>query len=148
MRTRQRLGIYRHELLVALRVINSVEKELIGAEWERWLRLENNKCRAIKRLLDENEKHDASAAPTGKPGGGINGGTSSEVAEDEASVSGADSSERDARGDGILSLAMERFTHRGDDVEKWYQEYCLSCYEEQNRLRHKSLTAGFASARS
>lgn len=32
-RTRQNLGSYRHELLVAMRVVNNVEREMIRAEY-------------------------------------------------------------------------------------------------------------------
>ncbi|KAJ5183442.1 hypothetical protein N7492_001058 [Penicillium capsulatum] len=50
--TRERLGTYRHDLLVALRVVNSIEKEVIQNEWERWLRDELRRCRQVEILLD------------------------------------------------------------------------------------------------
>ncbi|KAJ5748393.1 uncharacterized protein N7511_010089 [Penicillium nucicola] len=49
--TRERLGVYRHNLLVALRVVNSIEKEVIQTEWERWLREETRRCRQVEVLL-------------------------------------------------------------------------------------------------
>lgn len=49
--TRERLGMYRHNLLVALRVVNSIEKEVIQNEWERWLREELRRCRQVEILL-------------------------------------------------------------------------------------------------
>ncbi|EKV07563.1 Transcription factor SipA3, putative [Penicillium digitatum] len=49
--TRERLGLYRHNLLVALRVVNSIEKEVIQTEWERWLREEVRRCRQVEVLL-------------------------------------------------------------------------------------------------
>jgi hypothetical protein len=49
--TRERLGMYRHNLLVALRVVNSIEKEVIQTEWERWLREETRRCRQVEVLL-------------------------------------------------------------------------------------------------
>ncbi|KAJ5834869.1 hypothetical protein N7447_000895 [Penicillium robsamsonii] len=49
--TRERLGTYRHNLLVALRVVNSIEKEVIQTEWERWLREEIRRCRQVEVLL-------------------------------------------------------------------------------------------------
>ncbi|CAI7598645.1 unnamed protein product [Penicillium glandicola] len=49
--TRERLGMYRHNLLVALRVVNSIEKEVIQTEWERWLREEVRRCRQVEVLL-------------------------------------------------------------------------------------------------
>ncbi|CDM33777.1 hypothetical protein DTO013E5_1535 [Penicillium roqueforti] len=49
--TRERLGMYRHNLLVALRVVNSIEKEVVQTEWERWLREEVRRCRQVEVLL-------------------------------------------------------------------------------------------------
>jgi hypothetical protein len=43
--------MYRHNLLVALRVVNSIEKEVIQNEWERWLREELRRCRQVEILL-------------------------------------------------------------------------------------------------
>ena len=58
--TRERLGIYRHDLIVALRVVNSIERELVQNEWERWLRHELRRCRQVKILLkDIDEKKEA-----------------------------------------------------------------------------------------
>ncbi|KAJ5636575.1 uncharacterized protein N7484_009888 [Penicillium longicatenatum] len=62
--TRERLGTYRHNLLVGLRVVNGIEKEVIQTEWERWLGEELRRCRQVEILLgggsDEGEK-DAQA---------------------------------------------------------------------------------------
>jgi hypothetical protein len=52
-RTRHNFGTYRHDLLVALRVIERVEKETITAEWESWVSNEVGRCKATKRLIDE-----------------------------------------------------------------------------------------------
>ena len=49
--TRERLALYRHNLLVALRVVNSIEREVIQNEWERWLRQEIRRCRQVEMLL-------------------------------------------------------------------------------------------------
>jgi hypothetical protein len=54
LQTRERLGMYRHNLLVALRVVNSIEKEVIQTEWERWLRDELRRCRQVEILLGGN----------------------------------------------------------------------------------------------
>nr|KMM73263.1 hypothetical protein CPAG_09552 [Coccidioides posadasii RMSCC 3488] len=51
-RTRQRLGTYRHDLLVALKVINSIEKEVIRAEWERWIQQETRRCHMVDNMLN------------------------------------------------------------------------------------------------
>ncbi|KAL2074438.1 hypothetical protein VTL71DRAFT_8216 [Oculimacula yallundae] len=52
-RTRQHLGSYRHELMIALRVVNNVERETIKAEWENWLLDENQRCRQAQVILHE-----------------------------------------------------------------------------------------------
>ncbi|KAI5303825.1 SNF1-interacting protein [Ascosphaera pollenicola] len=54
--TRQRLGAYRHDLLVALRVINAIERESLRASWEDWVRQENQRCRVVKRMLEQHEE--------------------------------------------------------------------------------------------
>ena len=50
-RTRQHLGTYRHDLLVAMRVVNSIEKEVIQAEWEDWVSGENNRCTQMGKMM-------------------------------------------------------------------------------------------------
>lgn len=60
--TRERLGAYRYNLLVALRVVNSIEKEVVQNEWERWLREELRRCRQVDILLSgESEEGEAGA---------------------------------------------------------------------------------------
>ena len=53
-RTRTRLGSRRHDLLVAMRVVNNVETELLRGEWERWLAEENSQCKQLGILLKKN----------------------------------------------------------------------------------------------
>ncbi|KFA63488.1 hypothetical protein S40285_00326 [Stachybotrys chlorohalonatus IBT 40285] len=50
-RTRQRLGSYRHDLMVSMRVVNSVERELLQAEWENWLMHEKSLCDSLESKL-------------------------------------------------------------------------------------------------
>ncbi|KAF1967343.1 transcription factor SipA3 [Bimuria novae-zelandiae CBS 107.79] len=52
-RTRQNLGSHRHDLLVALRVVNRIEKEVIEAEYENWLLDETHKCERIGTMLGD-----------------------------------------------------------------------------------------------
>ncbi|KAL4793594.1 hypothetical protein BDV19DRAFT_214210 [Aspergillus venezuelensis] len=54
--TRERLGVYRYNLLVALRVVNSIEKEVLQSEWERWLQQEVRRCHQIEDLLVKEEE--------------------------------------------------------------------------------------------
>ncbi|KAL4881316.1 hypothetical protein BJY04DRAFT_218486 [Aspergillus karnatakaensis] len=51
--TRERLGMYRYNLLVALRVVNNIEKEVIQSEWERWVQQEVRRCRQVENLLTD-----------------------------------------------------------------------------------------------
>ncbi|KAI9721895.1 MAG: SNF1-interacting protein [Chrysothrix sp. TS-e1954] len=50
--TRTRMGTYRHDLLVALRLVNNIERDTIQAEYENWLIDENLKCRHVNDLID------------------------------------------------------------------------------------------------
>lgn len=53
-RTRQTLGTYRHDLLVAMRVVNSIEREVVQAEYEDWLMGENRRCSQLQDAIAEN----------------------------------------------------------------------------------------------
>lgn len=37
-----------------MRVINSIEQEMVDAEWEGWLEDENMKCKQVKTLMEQN----------------------------------------------------------------------------------------------
>lgn len=50
--TRQRLGMYRHDLVVALRVVNRIENEVLKGEWERWLGRETKRCDRVSGILE------------------------------------------------------------------------------------------------
>ncbi|CAK7233876.1 SNF1-interacting protein [Sporothrix curviconia] len=52
-RTRQRLGAYRHDLVVAMRVVNNVEREMVQSEWENWLADETQRCDQVGTMLAE-----------------------------------------------------------------------------------------------
>ena len=53
-RSREHLGIQRHDLLVAMRVVNSIEREIVNAHWEDWLLEEDVKCRHLGAMLSQN----------------------------------------------------------------------------------------------
>ncbi|PNS20167.1 hypothetical protein CAC42_5617 [Sphaceloma murrayae] len=54
--TRKTLARYRHDLLVALRVVNRVEKEVVQSAWEDWLTEETGRCDKMKKLLGEGQR--------------------------------------------------------------------------------------------
>ncbi|KAG9826726.1 hypothetical protein KCU77_g14646, partial [Aureobasidium melanogenum] len=55
-RTRHSLARYRHDLLVALRVVNRVEEEVVHAEWEDWVFEEERKCIKVERMMRKRNK--------------------------------------------------------------------------------------------
>jgi hypothetical protein len=57
-RSRQHIGAYRHDLLVALRTVNQVEKEILKAEWESWVWSEATKCKHAVQIFPNNDETD------------------------------------------------------------------------------------------
>lgn len=55
-KTRERLATYRHDLLVSLRLVNSIERETVQAEYENWILEESRKCEQIQGVLDDYAK--------------------------------------------------------------------------------------------
>jgi len=50
-KTRQRIATYRHDLLVSLRLVNSIERETMQAEYENWITEENVKCDQMRTIM-------------------------------------------------------------------------------------------------
>lgn len=117
-RTRQRLGSYRHDLLVAMRVVNSIEKEMIQSEWENWLADENLRCEQVKMMLSDKSNG-------GDSGSKSNATTSSSSSSNSATV--ADSSQQQK----TMKPLDEK---RVDSLKGWHAEYCGSCRVEKDRL--------------
>ena len=59
--SRTRIGTYRHDLLVALRLVNNIERDTIQVEYENWLVDENLKCRHMSTLINSRESNDHNA---------------------------------------------------------------------------------------
>ena len=114
-RTRQHLGSYRHDLVVAMRVVNNIEREMMKAEWENWLLDENVRCKQVQTMLRENR---TSTAPNKK-------------------AKGADFQQ-------VLDLKEKETSGKMDEMRKWHEEYCTSCKLEQDMLEkgRKHLTFG------
>lgn len=104
-RTRQKLGAYRHDLLVAMRIVNSIEQETIQSEWENWLADENMRCEQVNLMLKE------------KAG----------VAE-QSSKKGSASSQQQQK---VMRDVDET---RIEALKVWHQDYCGSCQADQARL--------------
>ncbi|KXX79066.1 Protein SIP3 [Madurella mycetomatis] len=107
-RTRQRLGGYRHDLLVAMRVVNGIELEMMQSEWENWLADETYRCAQVRGMLSRGE------------GDGEEG-----AAWDEAGVQKVLAGGAGRGGDG---------GKRREALKKWHAEYCGSCEADRKAL--------------
>lgn len=64
-RSRLSLQTYRHDLLIALRVVNNVEREVLRAEYENWLLDEGNWCRRVKGVIGPASEGDGEGSKGG-----------------------------------------------------------------------------------
>lgn len=106
-KTRQRLGNYRHDLLVAMRVVNGIEREMLQSEWENWLADENGRCEQARLLVLEGGSGSGNARVSGR-------------GEAAQKVLGGDEKEKKA----LMKEALR----------KWYEEYCGSCEADLTAL--------------
>lgn len=104
-RTRQHLGSYRHNLLVAVRLVNNVEREMIRAEWENWLLNENTRCKQVQMMLRENQTN---ISPTKR-------------------FKGADPQR-------VFDAKEKDKMSKMENLRRWQEEYCGSCQREQELL--------------
>lgn len=107
LRTRQRLGSYRHDLLVAMRVVNSIEREMIQSEWENWLADENIRCEQVAMMLQEK----------------------SAAANQTAST--PDAARKQGQQQNVMRPVDEQ---RIETLRKWHAEYCGSCSAEKTHI--------------
>ena len=91
--------------MVAMRVVNNVEREMMRAEWENWLLDENARCKQVQAMLRENS---SSATPIKKQKG-------------TGSQKGFEAQERERK-------------ERMNTLREWQEEYCGSCKMEQEML--------------
>ncbi|KAI1169953.1 PH domain-containing protein [Nemania sp. FL0916] len=122
-RTRQKLGSYRHDLVVAMRLVNNVEAEMVRLEWENWLTVENSRCeQAGKTLRDATSKTSNSKADASK----------AQLAQKVLSSE----DDQDAR----------EQAQRIQNLRQWYEEYCGSCKVDHDALTREREREGFAVA--
>lgn len=115
-RTRQRLGSYRHDLLVAMRVVNSIEREMVQSEWENWLTDETMRCDQLKMVLDSGSNIGGSSGDVGLAAAKA-GDEKQKIMKD--GHSGGDGGEED---------------ERKTKLKAWYDGYCGSCRTERRAL--------------
>lgn len=106
-RTRQQLGTYRYNLIVATRVVNNIEREMIKAEWENWLLDENNRCRQVRMMLEDSNFNGTTTMGEG--------GKDNEVSDE---VTG-------------------QRKRKVENLRRWQEEYCGSCRREQEVLMNE-----------
>ncbi|KAI2630956.1 hypothetical protein GGR54DRAFT_584919 [Hypoxylon sp. NC1633] len=126
--SRQKLGAYRHDLLVAMRVVNSVEREMMHAEWENWLLDENRRCEQVGGVL---AAWNSSESGAGAQGLGERG-------------EGKGKEEEKGKGKG----KEERDEAKYRSLKSWHEEYCGSCRDDRETLLHEreSLSVSAAAA--
>lgn len=126
-RARQRLGSYRHDLLVAMRVVNGVELELLRAEWEEWLEGEAWRCeqaRALVSLLSSRSRSWEGAGGEERHGDGNGNGNGKVTAQ---KVLGG--SERMAE--------REKESRRVAALREWVAGYCGSCEADRRAVMER-----------
>lgn len=92
-----------------MRVVNSIEKEMIQSEWENWLMDENLRCEQVKMMLTD--KGDST-------------GSSSAKAASVTVGAGGDAQK-------VMRPIHEK---RVESLRQWHSEYCGSCRLEKDRL--------------
>lgn len=114
-RTKQRLGSYRHDLLVAMRVVNSIEREMVQSEWENWLTDETMRCDQLKMVLDEE---------------GSSTRTSGKDVDDDTGTTGEDEGQGPEQ-----AFLSDKEREKRARLRLWHDDYCGSCKSEQLSLR-------------
>ncbi|KAI1313488.1 PH domain-containing protein [Xylaria venustula] len=122
-RTRQKLGSYRHDLVVAMRLVNSVEREMLRSEWENWLIDESSRCEQVGIALQE----DASKTSDPKANS-IKAQRAQQGVADDVKIDGNNETSRKA------SLRL------------WYEEYCGSCKADHDVLLRQRDSLSMASS--
>lgn len=116
--TRQKLGSYRHDLLVAMRTVNSVEREMMHAEWENWLLDENHRCEQVETVLAAWNTSDDSNIKREILGG------------QKVLQNGADND----KGEGMEGDKKEKDEAKRRNLQLWHEEYCGSCKADREAL--------------
>ncbi|KAK3302348.1 uncharacterized protein B0T15DRAFT_542687 [Chaetomium strumarium] len=120
-RVRQRMGAYRHDLLVAMRVINRIELEMVQSEWESWLAGETRRCEQVKELLLTGDGISTSSGKKERA-----------VPPVQSVIHGLD---QDGSGAGAGAGAGGK--ERRAALREWFSEYCTSCAEEQRAVHER-----------
>ena len=132
-RVRQRMGAYRHDLLVAMRVVNKVEREMVQAEWESWLEGEARRCEQARELL-LTARGGRRQQQQQQQGGQVVGVVPSE--EEQRRWGGGG-------GGGDGDEGGKEGQQRRAALREWFAEYCTSCAVEQRKVIERMGVPGF-----
>lgn len=128
-RTRQRLGSYRHDLLVAMRLVNSVERELLRSEWENWVLDENLRCDQVADVL---ALADRGGNETSGQDDVKGKGKGKEKENAAPSVGAGDDGEQKILGGADDDGDGDGRDRRRENLRAWFHEYCGSCREDRD----------------
>jgi hypothetical protein len=101
------MGAYRHDLLVAMRVVNKIESEMVHSEWESWLAGETARCERVREMLVKDDAGGSSGDGGGQGAEGSGGGGDENGGEEK---------------------------QRRAALREWFSEYCGSCAAEQRSV--------------
>lgn len=90
--------------MIAMRVVNNVEQEMIKAEWENWLLDENVRCKQVQRMLQEDKSNTSPSLQ----------------------AEGAQSQQ--------ISSIQSTKGRRLEELRRWHESYCRSCKLEQDNM--------------
>lgn len=124
--TRQKLGTYRHDLLVAMRLVNKVEREMVRSEWENWLLDENLRCDQVGDILRTSSasQQGGNSTTTTASSSSSSAAATDKKGEGAQKIIGGD--------DGSAGDGGEDKEKRRENLRAWFHEYCGSCREDRD----------------
>lgn len=128
-RTRQTLGSQRHDLVVAMRIVDSIERETLRAAWETWLMDEGVKCEQIGSWIQRQHMSRGESGDTASREGDQSNKDASSAAQKPAHSTTSQQFMEEER---PWSAAAE--PGRLEQIEAWYADYCHSCINERDRI--------------
>jgi hypothetical protein len=124
------MGAYRHDLLVAMRVVNKIESEMVHSEWESWLAGETGRCERVRELLARDDSGSGSGEEKGQQ------------VPVQSIIPGSHFGGQGAEGGGGGDENGGGEKQRRAALREWFSEYCGSCAAEQRSVWERT-GAGF-----
>ncbi|KAK5627878.1 hypothetical protein RRF57_003593 [Xylaria bambusicola] len=98
-----------------MRLVNSVETEMLRSEWENWLMDESSRCEQVGIALQE-----ASSNVGGLKADSVKGQLAQKIVNDG------------------FGSGTNKKLGKSDNLRQWYEEYCGSCRVDHDALiRHR-----------